>query len=90
MTALRKPIDPLETFTDKYKELPPKSRGRAVVADLIKDLRTKQMRKEQEAWNEIWTTLEADIAAAVEDDMGMYVEWPELGDVAFLRDGGLI
>ena len=93
MNALRKPpIDPLEVLQDKYADMQPQSRGRAVVADLIKDLRTKQMQEARDKEAAFWRQLERGIGEAVENELA----WealafePMLGDAAFWKDAGLV
>ena len=71
--------DPHRELRAQFSHMTPANSGRAMAAQIFADTKAEQLNMPD---------LVRGIGEAVDDDMSVYAEWPELDDVAFWKDGG--
>lgn len=73
--------DPFKAYRAEFAHMNSISAGRAMAAKIVADTKAEQIDMAE---------LERGIGEAVDDDMSLYAEWPELNDLEFQRTGGLV
>ena len=73
--------DPFPAERAKFADMPPMTAGREMASAIVADMKADA---------ELQRMIDAGIAGAIDEDLAMYDEWPELDDVEFQRTGGLV
>ena len=73
--------DPSADFRAKFAHKPPMTAGREMASAIVAGMKADA---------ELQRMIDAGIAGAIDEDLAMYDEWPELDDVEFQRMGGLV